>query len=406
MCNVVMWGAGKNGKVVIQAIKKDKCNFIGIIDSDKKRQKSLYCEKWKIISPEDIVSVKIDYVVISVKNSYEILQQCKEMGINDNKVIDYWKSDEVYEFIDSNVKKICELERELIQYKHQTELQFENLPYELGMRSTPIVRSAEELLDIIIKEKKSLSRFGDGELEVMRRRERLWYQKVDEKLADRLVEIFYSNDEHIIISLPDNFGNLEKYTESAAYGIRDYLSKGNRESLMEVIDMARVYYDAYVARPYMIYRDKQHAGHVFKLFKQVWEKRNILLVEGSRAYIGVRNNLFERANSIRRIIAPATNSFAKYDTILSLVKKHITKDVLVLVSLGPAATVLAYDLAKEGIQALDIGQLDNEYEWYLRGVDERVEIPGKCVAELSNCHEVMAIRDEEYEKQIVARVET
>ena len=156
----------------------------------------------------------------------------------------------------------------------------------------------------------------------------------------------------------------------------------------------------------MIYRDKQHAGHVFKLFKQVWEKRNILLVEGSRAYIGVRNNLFEGANSIRRIIAPATNSFAKYDTILSLVKKHITKDVLVLVSLGPAATVLAYDLAKEGIQALDIGQLDNEYEWYLRGVDERVEIPGKCVAELSNCHEVMAIRDEEYEKQIVARVET
>ena len=97
MCNVVMWGAGKNGKVVIQAIKKDKCNFIGIIDSDKKRQKSLYCEKWKIISPEDIVSVKIDYVVISVKNSYEILQQCKEMGINDNKVIDYWKSDEVYD---------------------------------------------------------------------------------------------------------------------------------------------------------------------------------------------------------------------------------------------------------------------------------------------------------------------
>ena len=37
------------------------------------------------------------------------------------------------------------------------------------------------------------------------------------------------------------------------------------------------------------------------------------------------------------------------------------KEYLVLLSLGPCATVLAYDLSKKGYQALDIGHLPNSY---------------------------------------------
>ena len=48
--------------------------------------------------------------------------------------------------------------------------------------------------------------------------------------------------------------------------------------------------------------------------------------------------------------------------------------------LGPTATVLAYDLGMGGLQTLDVGQIDNEYEWYIRNVQERVEIPGKGVS--------------------------
>jgi hypothetical protein len=39
------------------------------------------------------------------------------------------------------------------------------------------------------------------------------------------------------------------------------------------------------------------------------------------------------------------------------------KNILILISLGPTATVLAYDLAKLGYWAIDIGHIDNEYEW-------------------------------------------
>lgn len=43
----------------------------------------------------------------------------------------------------------------------------------------------------------------------------------------------------------------------------------------------------------------------------------------------------------------------------------VNKAKLVLIALGHTATVLAYDLAEVGYQAIDIGHIDIEYEWFL-----------------------------------------
>lgn len=401
MVNIVVWGAGNNCKVVLEAIKRDKCNILGIVDSDRERQNTLYSNGMMIYAPEDLINDSIDYVVISVYCYEEITQQCKKMGIAEDKIVEYWKSDKGYEFIDINTRKIYDLEESLEKCRRH----LNNIPYEMGMRQVPQIRSAKELLELIIKEKKSLSRFGDGELEVMQGRERPWFQEVDSRLAERLEDVLHGEDERVIIALADNFGNLEKYTQEAADAIRLYLDNGIRDKVMKSIDLNRTYYDAYVTRPYFMYRDKKYAEQIFELFKQVWKQRDILLVEGSLSCIGIRNDLFEGAGCVRRIIAPPKNAFSAYGQILASVKRNAAADTLVLVSLGPTATVLAYDIALEGIQALDIGQLDSEYEWYLRGTGERVEIMGKCVAELRSCHNVELIADEEYEKQIIERIE-
>ena len=50
---------------------------------------------------------------------------------------------------------------------------------------------------------------------------------------------------------------------------------------------------------------------------------------------------------------------------------------MILITLGPTATILAYDLAMQGYQAIDLGQVDNEYEWFLRHATERIVIEGK-----------------------------
>lgn len=401
MKNIVVWGAGKRCKIVLEAIRKDRCNFIGIVDSNKSLHKNQYMGKWSIGAPVSFIDKTVDYIIISVESCDGILLQCEQMGIEKNRIIRFWDSDSEFDFIDSNVKKIYILEKELEKCKNH----LRNIPFELGMKLTPTIRPAEELLRIILQEKRSLSRFGDGELEIMQRRERPWFQAADKSLAERLRNIFHSKEEKIIIALADDFGSLEHYTQNAADEIREYLEMDIREDLMKEIDFDRVYYDAYVTRPYMMYKDKEHAKNIFGLFKKIWEQRDILLVEGMGVCTGVGNDLLCEASKIQRIIAPPKNAFSAYNQILSLIKENTCEDTLVLISLGPTATVLAYDLAMEGIQALDIGQLDIEYEWYLRRAEKRIKIPGKCVAELEQWKEGIIMADQEYEDQIIAVVQ-
>ena len=72
--------------------------------------------------------------------------------------------------------------------------------------------------------------------------------------------------------------------------------------------------------------------------------------------------------------------------------------------MGPTATVLAYDLACAGFQALDIGHIDLEYEWMLAGTGGKTLIKGKYNNEVAGGDIVEYIPDSNYEKQIVARL--
>ena len=75
-----------------------------------------------------------------------------------------------------------------------------------------------------------------------------------------------------------------------------------------------------------------------------------------------------------------------------------------LLALGPVATVMAYDLAKSGRKAVDIGHLDLEYEWFLRGEGVRVPIPHKYVNEIDGGENVEDIHDEKYKSEIKIKV--
>lgn len=139
MYNVVIWGAGKNCKIVVDAIKKDKCRLIGIVDSNSEIYNKYYMNNLIIDAPEVLIDKSVDYIVISVQNCSEILKQIDGMGIDSRKVIRYWDSDEEYVFIDANVKKIYRLERELESCKRY----LSNIVYELELKPIPIVNRSK-----------------------------------------------------------------------------------------------------------------------------------------------------------------------------------------------------------------------------------------------------------------------
>ena len=99
-------------------------------------------------------------------------------------------------------------------------------------------------------------------------------------------------------------------------------------------------------------------------------------------------------------MCPPENAFDKYDQILKTCLEF-SKDKLVVIALGPTATVLAYDLGVKGYQALDLGHIDIEYEWYLRNVDRKIPIQNKYVYEAGGYIGKNEIKDDKYLKSIV-----
>lgn len=396
---IYIWGTGGYADRVYECIERKSCCIGGMIDSAKQKQGKLWNGKFEIFKPEALKQRDFDYILISTKTySRDVYANCIELGIEKEKIISFWEDDlSPYNFLNKDKIQILVLQQKLELYQ----IRLGNAPYEYGKKPVPNIKSVYELFDRILSQRASLSRFGDGEFELIKLRERPWFQKVDQALSMRLEEILNSNESEVAIAIANDFGSLECYTEEIADDIRKYLANGVREEMEQIIDFDREYYDAYISRPYLIYKDKMEAKKKFELWKQLWKHKKILIVEGKYSRIGIGNDLFAEASVCKRIVCPEKNAYDMYDSIFAITDS-IAKDFdIILISLGPTATVLAYDLGKKGHQAVDIGHLDNEYEWYLMGAENREELEGKAVAELPWCHRADRCDNKIYNEQIV-----
>ena len=268
----------------------------------------------------------------------------------------------------------------------------------------PKILSGELAIEEIVTHGKSLARFGDGEFAAIAGLIRHRFQtEVEEELQQRLKETLQSEEENLLIGIADNYGSLEKYTDQAKREIRCYLTPQVRKEHLRLLNPGKTYYDAYVTRPYVMYQDHQTdaAKMRFENLRKIWEGRECIFVEGCCTGLGVGNDLFDNAAGIQRILGPAENAFSRYQEILDCCRKQ-KKDALFLLALGPTATVLAHDLCRAGYQAVDVGHVDLEYEWFLRGEGCRTPIEGKYNNELGEEQVLLPIDDKTYISQVIA----
>jgi glycosyltransferase family protein len=239
-----------------------------------------------------------------------------------------------------------------------------NLPYELGVKyPSPKVVKLQRTLEVIKGKKLSIARFGDGEFNLILGRACI-FQNYNSSLSKRLTEILVSRSDRLLVGIPDIFGSLLNYQSSSKSYWRKYLLT-NREKIYQILDLDKVYYDAMVTRPYVklsVTYDK--SKKIFSLWKTIWDSQRVVFVKGQNDIFGYDSDLFANMNIAKTITAPSSNAFAEYETILSEVLTE-PANTLVLISLGPTATVLASDLAELGYQAFDIGHLHNEYRYFL-----------------------------------------
>lgn len=265
----------------------------------------------------------------------------------------------------------------------------------------PHVASIDETIRKITEEQCSVSRFGDGEI-LLTISKSIGFQKGNPDLAKRLIEILQSKNDKHLICISDTFSELNRYTRSARRFWRThfylYGHLWDKYLLPE-----RTYYNTFVTRPYMDYASKEKSEIWFLEMKKIWDNRDIVFIEGEKSRLGVGNDLFNNARSIRRILCPARNAFNSYDKIINEALK-IEKGVLFLIALGPTATVLAYDLFKSGYQAIDAGHVDIEYEWFRMNAKRKVEVPSKFVNEAANGNIVTDSSDKKYQSEIICSI--
>lgn len=301
-------------------------------------------------------------------------------------------------------KRIKELEDTVIKLQYDVLIckgRIASLPYDLRDPELdlplckPHIMSRGETLRLIIDEHRSIARFGDGEFALMDDVQRWSFQKADKKLGERLKEVLKSDDNILIGLNPDFYANNIELPDDKALGVMMYMTYDVRKQHAGLLDQEKMYADALCFR-------KMESMQDFNMLSRLWRGRKCLFVEGLHTGLGVGNRLFSSCGSISRLICPAENAFDRYDDILNAALEF-DKDALILIALGPTASVLSYDLYKAGYQAVDIGQLDLQYEAVRSGTDiVNLVLPDKyCTTDVTgNTRMIKSIEDPEYKAQI------
>ena len=260
------------------------------------------------------------------------------------------------------------------------------------------VQTIDETLDYILEHQSSIARFGDGEAAIMLGQS-INYQKYDPNLAEELKFIFsQESSPTLVIGLQEGLKNRFSFVPDALAFWRQYL-EDYEEFYLEYCKN-NWYGSTFISRPYIDFVDKSKAKSQFEKLKKLWEGKDILIVEGYASRSGVGNDLFDGAKSIKRIICPSRHAYDKKNEIMEEIMNH-ADGRLVLLMLGPTAKVLAYQLSIKGMQAIDIGHVDSEYEWMQMGAETKVLLHNKHTAEFNLDTEIELADDEAYLSQVV-----
>jgi glycosyltransferase family protein len=288
--------------------------------------------------------------------------------------------------------------------RYNLQVEFYNLLYLISRKKqkiVPSVHTIEETIREIITNNASVSRFGDGEMLLIGRKS-IRFQGESERLSQRLLEVLKSQEKNHLICISDAFEELGRYTRRARRFWRTHFYLYG-DLWDKHLMPGRTYFNTFITRPYIDFKSKERCGLWFNMLKTVWDKRDVVFVEGEKSRLGVGNDLFDNASTIKRILCPPVNAFGKYDLILNKALEQ-DKNVLFLLALGPTATVLAYDLHKQGYQAIDVGHVDIEYEWYRMGATHKVSVQSKYVNEALTGGEIALPMEEDYFRQILCSI--
>lgn len=226
------------------------------------------------------------------------------------------------------------------------------------------IKDGFETIQELIDTQKSLIRFGDGEIMLMRTTGGggIAFQKYDSRLAQGLREIIFSNDERLLI------GIWREYYYSSI-GLREPVREWMYEFvpqyyfiMEEFLRDSKVYGSTCISQVYANYEYYDFETH-YSLMRKIWDNKDIVLICGDKIFPHIQYNILDNAKSVAYIYGPILHAYTEFDTLKATIEQ-ISKDKLLLFALGPCGKVLAYTMLQQGYRVIDIGHAIQDYNAY------------------------------------------
>ena len=176
-------------------------------------------------------------------------------------------------------------------------------------------------------------------------------------MAERLRDILKSKSEKCLVGIPRIWNRTDWPTERKAAFWRKY----NNPKFTDLYSKKKQYGSAFITRGDAVEGLECH--EYFDLVKQLWNGKKALVMHGKGRGFLKRIDLLDGVMDFKVLLGPVADAWKQYDHLLKWIKKEVLKGgfEVVLISLGPTATVLAYDLCEAGIQGLDLGHIGQYY---------------------------------------------
>ena len=191
---------------------------------------------------------------------------------------------------------------------------------------------------------RSIARYGDGEFKMAAHNVGIKPQRQNDHLSQRLRDILCNSGEclvgipniHDVLASPDSLETK-----------KDFWS--GQVKFHSHLNPKRQYVSSLISRP-----DSApwiNTDEYWDLLQSLWVGQDVTVVGGSGKSLKPED--LEGACEITHIQCPRQHAFAEYDDIL----KRIGTPKRALICLGPTATVLAVDLCRRGVHAIDLGHV-------------------------------------------------
>lgn len=240
--------------------------------------------------------------------------------------------------------------------------------FELGFEDFSYIQimGSFETITCISEGNCSFGRFGDGEFNLIFGKS-IEFQKYSEVLSAKLLDILKTDDRNFYVGIPKFYFHPDNRLRSPQRSFVRGWVRENRDQILGLLNTNLIYYDTCSTQQYAMIEDK-NLGTYFKIMKKIWGGKKVLVVCGENSFKNVMPDLIDNSLEISYIKGPSKDAFERYDELLYQVLQY-SKDTVVLISLGPTATVMAYDLHKFGYQAIDIGHAFKDYHMFKKNVD-------------------------------------